>query len=128
MNSIRDHFGIHDDALTLRSKRNNILASNIANAATPHFKARDVDFEASLAAAMPSGLISTSNNRHIAQAGNSTGGGLLYRTPINPSLDGNTVELAVEQMEFSENVVRYQSSLTLLNRKISGLMSAIKGE
>jgi len=128
MNGIRDHFGIHDDALTLRSKRNNILASNIANAATPHFKARDVDFEASLAAAMPSGLISTSNNRHIAQTGNSTGGGLLYRTPINPSLDGNTVELAVEQMEFSENVVRYQSSLTLLNRKISGLMSAIKGE
>ena len=64
MNSIRDHFGIHDDALTLRSKRNNILASNIANAATPHFKARDVDFEASLAAVMPSGLISTSNNRH----------------------------------------------------------------
>tara|TARA_B110000971_G_scaffold205483_1_gene227930 strand:- start:24 stop:410 length:387 start_codon:yes stop_codon:yes gene_type:complete len=128
MNGIRDHFGIHDDALTLRSKRNNILASNIANAATPHFKARDVDFEATLAAAMPSGPISTTNNRHITQSGSSAGGDLLYRTPINPSLDGNTVELAVEQMEFSENVVRYQSSLTLLNRKISGLMSAIKGE
>ena len=128
MNGIRDHFGIHDDALTLRSKRNNILASNIANAATPHFKARDVDFEASLAAAMPSGPISTTNGKHIAQAGSFTGNDLLYRTPINPSMDGNTVELAVEQMEFSENVVRYQSSLTLLNRKISGLMSAIKGE
>ena len=56
------------------------------------------------------------------------GGSLEYRTPINPSLDGNTVELSVEQMEFSENVIRYQTSLTFLNRKISGLMSAIKGE
>jgi flagellar basal-body rod protein FlgB len=56
------------------------------------------------------------------------GSSLEYRASINPSLDGNTVELSVEQMEFSENVVRYQTSLTFLNRKISGLMSAIKGE
>jgi flagellar basal-body rod protein FlgB len=128
MDGIRDHFGIHDDALTLRSKRNNILASNIANAATPNFKARDVDFETSLAAAMPDASFSLTNDMHIPQRGSSLGGDLRYRTPINPSLDGNTVELGVEQMEFSENVVRYQSSLTLLNRKISGLMSAIKGE
>ena len=128
MNGIRDHFGLHDDALALRSKRNNILASNIANAATPHFKARDIDFEAALAKAMPSGPITTTNSNHITSGGNSIGGSLEYRTPINPSLDGNTVELSVEQMEFSENVIRYQTSLTFLNRKISGLMSAIKGE
>ena len=128
MNGIRDHFGLHDDALALRSKRNNILASNIANAATPHFKARDIDFEAALAKAMPSGPITTTSSNHITGGGNSIGGSLGYRTPINPSLDGNTVELSVEQMEFSENVIRYQTSLTFLNRKISGLMSAIKGE
>jgi len=112
----------------LRSKRNNILASNIANAATPHFKARDIDFEAALAKAMPSGPITMTSSNHITGGGNSLDGTLGYRTPINPSLDGNTVELSVEQMEFSENVIRYQTSLTFLNRKISGLMSAIKGE
>jgi flagellar basal-body rod protein FlgB len=53
---------------------------------------------------------------------------MLFRDPINPSMDGNTVEMAVEQMEFSENVVRYQTTLTFLNRRISGLMSAIRGE
>jgi flagellar basal-body rod protein FlgB len=53
---------------------------------------------------------------------------LQFRDPINPSMDGNTVELAVEQMEFSENVMRYQTTLSFLNRRISGLMSAIRGE
>ena len=53
---------------------------------------------------------------------------LQYRVPINPSMDGNTVEMSVEQMQFSENVLRYQTSLSLINRKISGLTSAIKGE
>ena len=119
MNGIRDHFGLHDDALALRSKRNNILASNIANAATPHFKARDIDFEAALAKAMPSGPITTTSSNHITSGGNALDSSLEYRASINPSLDGNTVELSVEQMEFSENVIRYQTSLTFLNRKIS---------
>jgi flagellar basal-body rod protein FlgB len=53
---------------------------------------------------------------------------MLYRDPINPSMDGNTVEMAVEQMEFSENVIRYQTTLSFLNKRINGLMSAIRGE
>jgi len=53
---------------------------------------------------------------------------MLYRDPINPSMDGNTVEMAVEQMEFSENVIRYQTTLSFLNNRINGLMSAIRGE
>ena len=128
MNGIRDHFGLHDDALALRSKRNNILASNIANAATPHFKARDIDFEAALAKAMPSGPITTTSSNHITGGGNPLGSSLEYRASINPSLDGNTVDLAVEQMEFSENSLRYISSLNFLNKRLSGLMTAIKGE
>lgn len=128
MDGIRQHFGIHDDALALRSKRNSILASNIANAATPHFKARDFDFEATLAKAMPDGPLATTNSRHVSRGSNLNADRLQYRDPVNPSLDGNTVELAVEQMQFSENVVRYQTSLTFLNRKVSGLLSAIKGE
>lgn len=128
MDGIRQHFGIHDEALMLRSKRNDILASNIANAATPHFKARDIDFDATLAKAMPSGPLDTTNARHVSRPKNMNADRLQFRDPVNPSLDGNTVELAVEQMQFSENVVRYQTSLTFMNRKVSGLLSAIKGE
>ncbi len=128
MNGIKQHFGVHDDALALRSQRNTILASNIANAATPHFKARDLDFDAAMAKALPEGPLATTDAQHISRAQRLNTDRLMYRDPTNPAMDGNTVELAVEQMEFSENVVRYQTSLTFLNRKISGLMSAIKGE
>jgi flagellar basal-body rod protein FlgB len=127
MNSIRDHLGIHANALTLREKRNDLLASNIANAATPNYKARDIDFAAELQKASASGPMQTSNARHfVSSAG--VARDTLYRDPVNPSLDGNTVELAVEQMQFSENTLRYHASLQFLNRKISGLMSAMRGE
>lgn len=116
--SFSDSIALHANALTLREKRNEILASNIANAATPNFKARDFDFEAELARAGGSGPASLSGDEPA----------LGYRVPVNRSLDGNTVELSVEQMEFAENTLRYQSSLSFINRRISGLMSAIKGE
>ena len=104
------------------------LASNIANAATPHFKARDISFEEEIRKQEKIGPLHTSNKRHYALASINTGEETLYRQPVSPSLDGNTVEMAVEQIEFSENVVRYQTSLTFLNNRISGLLSAIKGE
>jgi flagellar basal-body rod protein FlgB len=110
MKSIANHIQTHADALNLRSKRNEILASNIVNSATPNFKARDIDFNEALRARM--------DGDEAAQ----------FRQSINPSVDGNTVELHVEQMQFSENVMRYQTSLEFLNRKFSGLISAIKGE
>ena len=116
--SFRDSIALHANALSLREQRNGILASNIANAATPNFKARDFDFDAELA-------------RASGPAGNAVSDGdaqLGYRVPVNRSLDGNTVELSVEQMEFSENTLRYQTSLSFLNRRIAGLMTAIKGE
>ena len=128
MHSITEHLSFYSASLGLRSKRNEILASNIANAATPHFKARDINFEAEILKQERIGPLKTSNNQHYALASISTGEETLYRQPVSPSLDGNTVEMAVEQMEFSENVVRYQTSLTFLNNRISGLLSAIKGE
>ena len=128
MPSITEHLSFHAASLGLRSRRNEILASNIANAATPHFKARDISFEEEMLKQEKIGPLHTSNNRHYALASINTGEETLYRQPINPSLDGNTVEMAVEQIEFSENVMRYQTSLEFLNRKIAGLMSAIKGE
>lgn len=125
--TFRAHLNLFATSLSLREQRGAMLASNIANAATPGFKARDMDFQSVLAAQTGSGEMAVSNARHIASGvpGATQAG---YRVPVNPSLDGNTVELAVEQMEFAENSLRYQTSLTLLNRRISGLMQAMKGE
>lgn len=124
---IRDHLNLHATALNLREKRNEMLASNIANAATPGYKARDIDFNSALQAELGNGEMRISNGRHFATGQvNATQAG--YRVPTTSSMDGNTVEMGVEQLEFAENTLRYQTSLTLLNRKISGLTRAIKGE
>lgn len=125
--TFRDHINVFAQALTLREERGEMLASNIANAATPGFKARDMDFKAALAARTGDGEMRVSHASHFptATAGATQTG---YRVPVNTALDGNTVELAVEQMEFAENSLRYQTSLTLLNRRLSGVMSAMKGE
>lgn len=129
MQGIRDHLGSHATSLTLRASRNDILASNIANAATPNFKARDMDFKAEFDRLEGiKGDLVTTDPRHLAALRPGGPSRMQYRVPLNPSMDGNTVELPVEQMQFSENVLRYQTSLSLINRKISGLTSAIKGE
>ena len=128
MSNIKEYLGFHSTALSLRAKRNDILASNIANAATPNFKARDINFSAEMNRANNLGQLDVTDSGHIKTFSSKRGDTTLYRDPVNPSLDGNTVELSVEQMEFSENVMKYQTTLTFLNKKISGLMSAIRGE
>jgi len=128
MNKIGSYLNFHAQALELRSRRNKILASNIANAATPNFKARDLDFDAEIKRHVGIGPLQTTNEQHFPTTVAATGNKMLFREPINPSLDGNTAELNAEQMEFSENVTRYQTTLTFLNNRITGLMSAIRGE
>jgi len=128
MKSISDHLRFHASALHLRSRRNDILASNIANAATPNFKARDLNYEQQIRQVDGFGPLKATNNKHFNVAVKNPHQTLFYRQPINPSMDGNTVELSVEQIEFSENSVRYQTSLEFLNKRIAGLMSAIRGE
>ena len=125
---IESHLKVHSEALALRSKRNEILSSNIANAGTPNFKAKDLDFNNLLNNKMGFGEVNISDRRHFATSFGPNEEGVKFRQNVTPSKDGNTVELHVEQMQFSENVMRYQSSLEFLNRKIAGLMSAIKGE
>ena len=109
-------FGLHATALQLRSQRMMMLASNIANAATPNYKARDLDFSKAL---------------DLASQGASTDGAIegaiAYRVPVQPSLDGNTVEGPVELAAFGENAVRYQASLMFINRRIAGLELAMTG-
>jgi len=126
--SIEEHLNFHSEALALRSRRNEILASNIANAATPNFKAKDLNFNEMLMVKLEMGDLKVSNPGHMNVVIGTNEEGIGFRQNITPSKDGNTVELHVEQMQFSENVIRYQTSLEFLNRKISGLRSAIKGE
>lgn len=111
-------FGVHGAALEVRAQRMNVLASNIANASTPNFKAKDIDFTKALASAESSGEFGTSG---IAQA-------MLYRVPDQPSMDGNTVELSKEQTAFAENAVQYQTTLSFLNGRINQLTRALRGE
>ena len=128
MKGISEHLNLHATALQVRAKRNKVLASNIANAATPNFKARDTNFQAEINKAEGVGPLRATDGRDFRVSMSAAAKEMLYRAPVNPSRDGNTVELNVEQMEFSENVMRYQTTLSFLNNKISGLMSAIKGE
>ena len=126
--SIQEHLEFHSEALALRSKRNEILASNIANAATPNFKAKDLKFDEMMQAKLGLGQIQTTDARHFRVASGPLDERIGFRQNKTPATDGNTVEHHVEQMQFSENVMRYQTSLEFLNRKIAGLRSAIKGE
>ena len=110
-----DLFGVHGAALQVRSQRMGVLASNIANASTPGFKARDVDFRSALAEVESKGA-------------DGFAGAVQYRVPLQTSMDGNTVELAQEQTAFAENAVQYQTTLSFLNGRISQITRALKGE
>lgn len=128
MNVIDKYLGPHATALSLRQQRMEVLGSNIANAATPHYKARDIDFTAEYSRAMEGkGALTTSNSLHIG-TGTAGSSELLYRQPLSPSLDGNTVELHVEQLQFAENSARYEASLQFLGDRIRSLRAALRGE
>ena len=128
VNNIKQQLDVLSNALNVRNKKQEILASNIANAATPNYKARDVEFEVELARLLNEGPLKTSDSKHIGLVSKNLPGKVQYRQSVNPSVDGNTVELAVERMEFAENAVRYQTTLDFINSKVRGLMSAIRGE
>jgi flagellar basal-body rod protein FlgB len=113
MPSMDSLFGIHATALKLREQRMSMLASNIANAATPGYKARDIEFSSAL---------------QLAEDGQSPDAAIRYRVPVQASLDGNTVELATEQTAFAENALAYRSSLSFLQGRIGNITRALKGE
>ena len=126
------YLGVHSQALKLRSQRTEVLATNLANADTPGYRARDIDFRSALAAASKadgSVSLSTTNSSHLgAAAATGSAAELKYRTPLAPSLDGNTVDAQFEQAAFAENTVRYQATLTFLSSKFRSLMTAITGQ
>lgn len=120
--------GVHANALDARSRRAEVLASNLANVDTPQYKARDLDFGAALAAATKSqGNLKTTDARHLQAGGavQSQAESVKYRVPLHSSPDGNTVNADVEKAQFTENAMRYQASLAFLTRKFAGLKAAL---
>jgi len=122
-------FAFHEQALELRALRSQILSSNIANADTPNFKARDIDFASELRRVGGSTLALRKTNalHQSVSTGNALGAQIKFRVSTQPTLDGNTVETDVEQAKFAENTVRYRASLTFLSGQIKGLRYAIRG-
>jgi flagellar basal-body rod protein FlgB len=133
-------FQLHQTALGARSTRSQVLASNIANADTPGFQARDLEFKNALRSALgpsqgaavhpaPAGLVRTSA-RHLAAAESghapAPGTALVYRTVAQPSIDNNTVDVNVERAQFADNAMRYEASLTFINGKIKSLLAALQ--
>ena len=119
----------HEQALKFRALRNQVLSSNIANADTPGYKARDLDFGSALNAARQGTLKLAQTSELHAKAWNTSrhGGELMYRVPMQPSLDGNTVETDVEQAAFAENALQYRTSLSFVDSHFRKLKFAIKG-
>ncbi|WP_028292587.1 flagellar basal body rod protein FlgB [Oceanobacter kriegii] len=137
--SFNNALGVHDDALQLRAKRAEVLANNLANADTPGYKARDFDFQSALDAAVENGNVGTAqqtsltlertNSGHLAGSGTgSMDESLLYRNPMQPALDGNTVDSQLESALYAKNSIDYNASFEFLNSKITGLKGAIRGE
>jgi flagellar basal-body rod protein FlgB len=123
--------GIHPQAMALGSKRLELIAGNLANADTPGYKARDIDFRAAmntLLAEQNPGTLRTTRVGHESQTSISTLTEPAYRVPNLPSLDGNTVDAQLEQSAFSEASVRYQVSVDFLDARVRGLRKALRGE
>jgi flagellar basal-body rod protein FlgB len=121
--------GIHPSALAFREKRGEILAANLANADTPNYKARDMDFKSVLKQSMVPGVgMERTHAGHIVSQEPKFGANVMYRNPNQVSLDGNTVESHVEQAKYAENAVQYQASLQFMGSKFSDLMTALRGQ
>ena len=126
MEVLNDIFGVHEKAMVLRQRRLALLGQNIANADTPHYKAKDIDFKKIMAK-------ETDLSIKLSQSGHMNGtssrqAGLVYRTPNNPSADGNTVELNYEQAQFGKESARYSATLQFLENRIGGIRRALRGE
>jgi flagellar basal-body rod protein FlgB len=131
-----DYMRFNEAALSLRSQRQELIASNIANADTPNFKARDIDFASALAGALgragpAAAVLRNTAPAHLGGAAPDVlpdGTALLYRKPAQGAVDGNTVDMDVERNQFTDNAIRYEVGITLINSQIRGMLTAIQGQ
>lgn len=130
--NFKNAIGTYETALQLRSQRAEVLSGNLVNADTPNYKAQDFNFQAALKAQTGGDdstvSMRTSKAGHIKQSGTLGGVSMQYRTPTQPSVDGNTVDEHLEHAEFMRNSLEFQTAFTLLNSRFKGLIGAIKGE
>ena len=126
MNILDNVFGVHETAIGVRQRRLSLLGENIANADTPNYKAKDLDFKALINNERSMSTRRT-HDMHIDHAGSSKNG-LIYRVQNTPAADGNTVELNFQQAEFGKESARYTATLQFLENKIGGVRRALRGE
>ena len=119
--------GVHEAALVFRARRMEVLAANLANADTPHYLARDMQFSDVLSSASSAVKFAVTDPKHIELPAPVDREELKYRVPHQPSLDGNTVESDLELARYAENAVSYQASLMFINGKIATLRTAHGG-
>lgn len=123
----------HQTALNLRAYRQQLLASNIANADTPHYKARDLDFSAALQGALAGRMgplaLSTTSSRHLdGTPVEAADPHVKFRTEEQGAVDGNTVNMDVERSQFAENAMQYEASVTFINGLLRSMQTAIQGQ
>ena len=157
LDKLDKEFAFGREALDVRSYRQELLSSNIANADTPGYKSRDVDFSTALAGALKQGRgaagasnastlkmaqpvsVSSGASMAVTAKGHLSGtstltasggpsddyGRLAYRVPSQPSLDGNTVDLDAERVQFADNALHFEAGMTVLSSQIKSMLSAI---
>ncbi len=134
---IDQYLSFNETALSLRAQRQELLASNIANADTPNYKARDIDFSNALQNALAgktgNANLATTAQNHIGRgkpSGDVLAGGtpVQYRGEVQGNVDGNTVDMDVERNQFADNALRYEAGITMINHQIKGLLAAIQGQ
>lgn len=130
---IDEAFQFHQTALSLRAGRQELLASNIANADTPNYKAKDIDFASALQGALSGStakvqLTVTSPSHLSGVSGESVmGSPVMYRNVLQPSADGNTVDMDVERAQFADNALRYEASVNFISSQVKGVLAALQG-
>jgi flagellar basal-body rod protein FlgB len=138
LNKLDSALGFHQDALRIRAKRQEVIAANIANADTPNYKARDIDFKSAMQQATQAATGSrlstiTTSEKHMNgvatnNANSAAPGEPLFRPIIQGSVDGNTVDMDVERNAFADNAIRYEASLLMMNGQIKKMLTAIQGQ
>jgi flagellar basal-body rod protein FlgB len=121
-------FALSEKTLALRSQRMEILSRNIANADTPNYKAQDLDFRRVLSSTQTNAELKATHAGHINRSDSFSGADLVYTVPFNSSVDGNTVEMSVEQAKYGKAAADYQATLRFLEGEMSGIRKALRGE
>lgn len=128
--TIDSYFGVHEAALRLRTARSELLAGNLANADTPNYQARDIDFKSLLNEyrGLGDARLQTTHRQHLNPNGDIGSSEPMYRIPNQPAVDGNTVDSQTEKAAFMENSLQYQATLRFIDGSIKTLRSAIRGD